>query len=82
MAGVVAAVLSAVSVVELTAILCVLLFCKVQGIGFKRREAEAESGMKQAAAEEEERKSRAMDEGFEAIMQYSVKGHDGLGGVR
>lgn len=79
MVGVVAAVLSAVAVVELTAILAALLVCKVRVAGFARREAEAESGIKRAA-EEEERKSRAMDEGFEAIMQYSVRGQDGFGG--
>lgn len=80
MAGVVAAILSAVTVVELTAILAVLLVCKVRVAGFDRREEEAAAGMKRAA-EEEERKSRAMDEGFEAIMQYSVRGQDGFGGV-
>jgi hypothetical protein len=79
MAGVVAAILSAVTVVELTAILAVLLVGKHSEIASRQRESEAEAGMKRAM-EEEERKSRAMAEGFEAIMQYSVRGADGFGG--
>ena len=79
MAGVVAAILSAVAVLELTAILAVLLVGKFRGIAYRRREEESDAGMKRAM-EEEERKSRAMAEGFEAIMQYSVRGADGFGG--
>lgn len=79
MAGVVAAILSAVAVLELTAILAVLLVGKFRGIAYRRREEESDAGMKRAM-EEEERKSRAMAEGFEAIMQYSVRGTDGFGG--
>lgn len=79
MAGVVAAILSAVAVLELTAILAVLLVVKFRGIAYRRREEESDAGMKRAL-EEEERKSRAMAEGFEAIMQYSVRGADGFGG--
>ena len=65
--------------VELTAILAVLLVGKRSETAFRQRESEAESGMKQAM-EEDERKSRAMAECFEAIMQYSVRGADGFGG--
>ena len=47
--------------------------------GYRKRESEAEDKLKQAA-EEEERKSRAMDDGFANIMQYRARGHDGFGG--
>lgn len=61
------------------AVLFILAYERGVSRGYRKRESEAEDKLKQAA-EEEERKSRAMDDGFANIMQYSVRGHDGFGG--
>ncbi len=61
------------------AVLFILVYERGVDRGYRHRESQAEEKMKQAA-EEEERKSRAMDDGFANIMQYSVRGHDGFGG--
>ena len=61
------------------AVLFILSYERGVSRGYRKRESEAEDKLKQAA-EEEERKSRAMDDGFANIMQYSVRGHDGFGG--
>ena len=36
----------------------------------------------QQAMEEEERRSRAMDEGFDNMMRYSVNGSDGFDAIK
>lgn len=61
------------------AVLFILVYERGVSRGYRNRESEAEERMKQAA-EEEERKSRAMDDGFANIMQYRARGHDGFGG--
>lgn len=61
------------------AVLFILEYERGVSRGYRKRESEAEEKMKQAA-EEEERKSRAMDDGFANIMQYRARGHDGFGG--
>ena len=63
----------------LLAVCLILAYERVVSRAYERRENAAEESAKRAA-EDEERKSRAMDEGFEAIMKYSVNGHDGFGG--
>ena len=50
-------------------------------LNWKKSELEAESNL-QRLAEEDERKSRAMDEGFDNLMRYSVRGQDGFGGMK
>lgn len=45
--------------------------------------AKAESRLHAAMDEEAEeaRRSRSMDEGFDNLMRFSVRGHDGFGGT-
>lgn len=45
------------------------------------RERTAEKAMQDAAAEEEERRSREMAEGFDNLMRFGVNGQDGFGGA-
>ena len=45
----------------------------------RRRERKAEAAVDRAM-EEESRRSRAMDEGFDNLMRYAVNGQDGFGG--
>lgn len=45
------------------------------------RERTAEKAMQELAAEEEERRSREMTEGFDNLMRFGVNGQDGFGGA-
>lgn len=49
----------------------------------KSAEQRADEAVERAMEEDREalRRSRAMDEGFDNLMRYSVNGNDGFGGV-
>lgn len=46
---------------------------------FRRSEGRAQAAMDEQV-EEELRRGRAMDEGFDNLMRFAVNGHDGFGG--
>lgn len=64
--------------VMLSAAVAMIFTSRIFEKAYKKQEELAEDAMKKSA--EEERKSRAMDEGFANLMQYSVRGQDGFGG--
>lgn len=74
-------VLFAFSAASFACVFTLLLFFVRERRKWKKPELKAESNL-QRLAEEDERKSRAMDEGFDNLMRYSVRGQDGFGGMK
>lgn len=71
----IAAVLLVVNLLVSGALLCVVLGREQ----FRRSEGRAQAAMDEQV-EEELRRGRAMDEGVDNLMRFSVNGQDGFGG--
>ena len=68
-------VLATINLLVSLAVLVLLLRGNVQ----RRQEERVQAAMDEQV-EEELRRGRAMDEGFDNLMRFAVNGHDGFGG--
>ena len=68
-------VLATINLLVSLAVLVLLLRGNVQ----RRQEERVQAAMDEQV-EEELRRGRAMDEGFDNLMRFAVNGHDGVGG--